>query len=176
MDELKQLLTGDVVSNITNNINELLELIPEIKPSIGFEQKHPHHHLDVWGHTLYALSLSEDDFEIRLALLLHDVGKPFSYQDEEVRHFHGHADVSTMMSADILNRLGFDKASISRLCFLIKNHDIAITEEQVKNNYELALKLYEVQRCDALAHHPDVLEKRKQYLNDTKVKILKLGD
>ena len=35
-----------------------------------------------------ALSNSNYDFEERLALLLHDIGKPFSYQDDgETRHF-----------------------------------------------------------------------------------------
>ena len=53
---------------------------------IGFEHKHPHHHLDVWNHTLLALSYSPKDFDIRLVLLLHDIGKPHSYQDEEIRH------------------------------------------------------------------------------------------
>ncbi len=28
-----------------------------------------------------------------MAALLHDIGKPFAYQDEEVRHFHGHPQV-----------------------------------------------------------------------------------
>ena len=33
---------------------------------------------------------------------------------------------------------------------------------QIKNNYDMCLKLFEIQRCDALAHHPDKLEKRKK--------------
>ena len=75
---------------------------------IGFEHNHPHHHLDVWNHTLYALSLSENNFDIRLSLLLHDIGKPFSYQDDEIRHFHNHPYVSFIMSKSILSRLGFN--------------------------------------------------------------------
>ena len=35
---------------------------------------------------------SPNDLDIRLALLLHDIGKPFSYQDDESgRHFKNHA-------------------------------------------------------------------------------------
>ena len=73
------LLSEDIVSSINNNLDYLLNVIPEIKYMIGFEHKHPHHHLDVWNHTLLALSLSERDIDIRLTLLLHDIGNPFSY-------------------------------------------------------------------------------------------------
>ncbi len=91
------LLSNDIVESINRNMDSLLQIIPEIENMIGFEHKHPHHHLDVWNHTLLALSLSEKDFDIRLCLLLHDIGKPFSYQDEEVRHFRNHAKVSANM-------------------------------------------------------------------------------
>lgn len=52
------LLSDNVVECINNNLDYLLVLVPEIQYMIGFDQKHPHHHLDVWNHTLLALSLS----------------------------------------------------------------------------------------------------------------------
>lgn len=49
---------------------------------IGFEHRHPHHHLDVRQHTLEAIrNLNSSDIELIMAGLLHDIGKPFSYQD-----------------------------------------------------------------------------------------------
>ena len=140
---------------------------------IGFEHNHPHHHLDVWNHTLFALNMSKCDFDIRLSLLLHDIGKPYSYQDEEIRHFKNHALVSSNMTKQILKRLGYKDDYINYICYLIENHDTAITTEQINNNYELCLKLYEIQRCDALAHHPNMLEKRKEYLNQINLKLEK---
>lgn len=164
--------SNDVVKSINNNLDYLLQIIPEIKSMIGFEHKHPHHHLDVWNHTLLALSLSECDFDIRLCLLLHDIGKLFSYQDEEIRNFKNHSMVSAKMSKEILNRLGYNEEYINLICYLIEKYDTPISSEQIENNYELCLKLYEIQRCDALAHNPDKLEKRKEYLNKTKEKLL----
>lgn len=169
---LYEILTSDdVVSSIKENLDYILELIPEIKNMIGFEHKHPHHHLDVWDHTLLALSLSENDFEIRLCLLLHDIGKPFSYQEGEIRHFKGHPKVSSEISKDILIRLKFDKQFIDEICYLIEFHDTPITENDIKSNYELSFKLYKIQYCDALAHNPNKLEKRKEYLVKIKKKL-----
>ena len=54
------------------------------------------------------------------------------------------------------------------ICYLIKYHDDAITESDILNNYELACKRYQIQECDALAHHPEKLEKRKRYLERTR--------
>ena len=167
------LLAEDVVLAIKNNMDYLLDIIPELKYMMGFDHKHPHHHLDVWNHTLYALSLSNRDFEVRLALLLHDIGKPFSYQEGDVRHFKNHPEVSMKMTEDILRRLGFNRNDIKKICYLVKNHDNPITDDQINDDYDLVLKLYDVQYCDALAHHPDKLEKRKKYLNDIKKKLIK---
>ena len=162
------LTSDDIIENINDNLDYLLEIIPEIKYMMGFNHKHPHHHLDVWTHTLYALSMSENDFEIRLCLLLHDIGKPFSYQEGEVRHFKNHPLVSAEITYKILKRLNYDKPFIEEVCYLIKMHDTPINEEDIEDNFDLSLKRYKVQCCDALAHHPDKLNKRKEYL--TKVK------
>ena len=125
----------------------------------------------MWNHTLLALSLSDVDFDIRLSLLLHDIGKPFSYQDEEVRHFRNHPKISSQISRLILSRLNFKKDYIDKICFLIENHDIPISDELIENNNDLSIELYKIQYCDALAHNPEKLEKRKKYLCDMKEKI-----
>lgn len=158
------LMNDDIITSINNNLDILLNLIPELKDMVGFEHNHPHHHLDVWNHTLLALSHSPKDFDIRLVLLLHDIGKPHSYQDEEVRHFRGHPKVSSSMSFNILKRLKFNDAEIFKLCYLIEQHDIPIIDEEIVNDKELAIKKFKVQCCDVLAHNPLKLEKRVSYL------------
>lgn len=165
IDKLYEILmVDDVVDSINSNIDVLFDMIPELEDIVGFPHNHPHHHLDVWNHTLLALSLSKRDFDTRVVLLLHDIGKPFSYQDDDVRHFHEHADVSSNMSVGILNRLGFNSEEVDELTYLIREHDTEITKEDIDTNIDLCLKRFGIQFCDALAHNPTKLKKRIEYL------------
>ena len=138
------LTSDDVVDSIKNNLDELLEIIPEIKKMIGFEHNHPHHHLDVWNHTLI---------------------------DGEERNFKGHTKVSKEISSSILKRLNYTDKFIGEVCYLIEKHDDIITSDEIKNNYALAYKRYLIQQCDALAHHPEKLEKRIKYLEKKKMEF-----
>ena len=158
------LMVDDVVDSINSNIDVLFDMIPELEDIVGFPHNHPHHHLDVWNHTMLALSLSKRDFDTRVVLLLHDIGKPFSYQDDDVRHFHGHADVSSNMSVGILNRLGFNSEEVDELTYLVREHDTEITKEDIDTNIDLCIKRFGIQFCDALAHNPTKLKKRIEYL------------
>lgn len=165
---LKEILTSeDIVPTIKSDESILFSIIPELNATLNFDQKHPHHHLDVFNHTLLALSLSLNDFEIRLCLLLHDIGKPYSYQEGDVRHFKGHALKSSQMSFDILKNLEYDYDFIEEVCYLIKMHDTPLTLEEIKSNYQLSYKRFLIQYCDCLAHNPLKLDKRIKYLKET---------
>lgn len=165
------LIQNNVIGAINENLDVLLDLIPEIKDMMGFSHNHPHHHLDVWNHTLLALSYSSNDFTVRVVLLLHDIGKPHSYQDGDVRHFNGHPLVSSKMSEVILERLGFSNDEIIKLCYLIREHDSLITDSEINNDIDIARVKFNVQCCDALAHNPLKLEKRIKYLLDVNEKL-----
>lgn len=168
---LKEILTNeDVVGTIRENMQQLVIIIPEICDMIGFEHKHPHHHLDVWEHTLCALSFSPNNFDIRLALFLHDVGKPHSYQDDEVRHFKGHPEKSANISKCVLERLGYEDNYIAYICEIISRHDTPLAKENIVENIDLSKVIFEVQKCDALAHNPAKNKKRLDYIE----KITKL--
>ena len=167
------LMSDNVTVSINDNLEMLLQIIPELKSMINFQHNHPHHHLDVWNHTLLALSISPKEFDIRLALLLHDIGKPHSYQDKEIRHFKGHPKVSSKISKEILKRLNFNEYEILELCYLIEKHDTRISDKDIIENNELAIKRFKIQICDALAHNPKKLEKRISYLKLIDYKINK---
>lgn len=41
------LMNDDIAQSINDNLDYLLKVIPELKFMVGFEHKHPRHHLDV---------------------------------------------------------------------------------------------------------------------------------
>ncbi len=166
-EKIQKILTGPNASEtLSNNIEDLLKLIPEIENIINFDHKHPHHNLDVWQHTLAVIrNLNTDDFELNMAALLHDIGKPFSYQDGEIRHFHGHPEKSYQMTLSILTRLGYDKDFINRVSYLVKTHDTIIDSNNLDSTYDMIKKRLKLQYADAKAHHPDTVEKRINFLD-----------
>ena len=151
----------------------VLRIIPELQDEIGFKQNNPWHIYDVWEHTLAALERSNSDLEIRLTMLLHDIGKPYSYQEDgEIRHFKGHASKSAEISKTILKRLGYDEEEINRICYLISNHATIINPDSVNyNNLDLTNKLLKVQYYDAYAYNPQYGIPMMKKLEETKQKI-----
>lgn len=53
----------------------LAKIFPELSRTIGFDQHSPHHHLDVYEHSLEVLRNTEKDLITRLAAIFHDTGK-----------------------------------------------------------------------------------------------------
>ncbi len=98
---------------------------PEFDKAMETPQNHPHHCYSVGEHILHSLSQVEADKVLRLAMLLHDIGKTAVHTiDEEGRsHFHGHAAVSAEMGKKFLRRLKFDNDTIYMVCKLIQYHD-----------------------------------------------------
>ena len=56
---------------------------------------------------------------------------------------------------------------------IVLNHDTPIKSSLIENNYDLALKIYKVQYCDCLAHHPEHSENRIKYLSKTREMFLR---
>lgn len=172
MKTLQQNITNylssvNVAQNITSNLDFFLELIPQIQNMIGFDHKHPHHHLDVWEHTLEVIrNLNTLDLELNMAALFHDIGKPFCYQEGDVRHFYGHPEVSEKITREVLLKIGFDLSFIERVVYLVKTHDTPINPKQLDNNLELIKKRLELQYADAKAHHPAKVKQRIKKLDD----------
>lgn len=100
-------------------------ILPEFDRAMETEQNHPHHCYSVGGHILHSMCCVEADKTLRLAMLLHDIGKPqvLEVDGKGVTHFHGHAEVSAGMAEDILRRLKFDNDTIHMVCRLVRYHD-----------------------------------------------------
>lgn len=100
----------------------LAHIVPELLEGVGFEQNE-HHAYTVWEHTLLTVANSSEDLTLRLAALLHDVAKPRTLSVEEGRrHFFGHEKLGAELAADILGRLRYDRATISRVSHLVRHH------------------------------------------------------
>lgn len=100
-------------------------VLPEFDKCMQTPQKHPHHCMDVGRHTLCALTHVEPVKELRLAMLLHDIGKPLALEvDEEgITHFHGHPGISAQLAGEILRRLRFDNDTVATVSRLVEYHD-----------------------------------------------------
>lgn len=159
--------------NIFDNMDFLLAVIPELRFMVGFDHKHPHHHLDVWNHTLEVVRNVDCDLELKVSALLHDVGKTFSYQEGEVRHFHGHPLVSARLTQNILERLGYDAEFITNVVYLVRMHDTPIDPNNLDNDFALIEKRLQLQYADALAHHPDKVQQRLDKLDIIKASLEK---
>ncbi len=171
-DNLEKLSQIVISGKIEENIDFIKQQIPEIENMIGFDHRHPHHHLDVWKHTLEVVkNINSQDLELKMAALLHDIGKPFSYQDEEVRHFHGHPEVSSQMSEDILRRLRYNENFIRNVCYLVRTHDTIIDLQNLDNSYKMVMKRLELQYADAKAHAPSKVGKRIEVLDGISQKL-----
>jgi len=172
--ESRELLNSILISLKDNRISKeqketIFGIIPELKNMDGFEHKHPHHCYDVWNHTLAVINnIEEQDLELIMAALLHDIGKPFSYQDEEVRHFHGHPEVSEQMARKILERLKYDQGFIQKVCYLVRTHDNKIDINFLDNSYDMIKKRLKLQYADAKAHAPNTVQKRINLLDKIK--------
>lgn len=124
--ELARLLMGDAVFAMLRDFPDVLsQIIPEMKPLIGFNQHSAYHIYDIYLHTAHAVASSAKQLPIRLAMLLHDIGKPecFHRDANGIGHFYGHAHISCQMAKEILKRFKFDNHTIDTVCLLILHHD-----------------------------------------------------
>lgn len=158
--KIEQILQADKIAE--KEEQTIFKIIPELLDEKGFSQNNPWHIYDVWNHTKKVFENSKPDKEIRLVLLLHDIGKPHSFQDDEngIRHFKGHSQKSAEISEQILKRLGYSENEISQICFLIANHDKTIQPEVINaSNLETYKKLLYVQYCDASGYNPEYIKR-----------------
>lgn len=127
--ELCKLLMGEGVLQILLDYNDVISaIIPEISPCIGFDQKNRYHEYTIYDHIAHAVSnYTGDDLSVKVALLLHDIGKPQCYtEDERGGHFHGHGVPSHDIADSVTRRLRFDNKTRDEVLTLVLYHDSVI--------------------------------------------------
>ncbi len=102
----------------------LAVVAPELAAQIGVPQnKTPGE--DLWDHIMRsvdAAAAAGDDGVVRLAALLHDVGKPATAADG---HFYGHEAVGAEQAATVLRRWHLPRETVARVERLVRNHMFA---------------------------------------------------
>jgi len=197
-DELSKLL---ISKNPQPGLELLVEsgiaelVLPEL-PALRLEVDEHHHHKDVYQHSLtvvaQAISLEpqygfDSDLILRLAALLHDIGKPATRKLEQGGSvtFHHHDVVGAKLAKKRLMALRFDNDTIKAVCRLIELHlrffgysdqqwsDSAVrryvrdADDQLKRLHILTradVTTRNQRKADRLAHAYDDLEARIKVL------------
>ncbi len=144
----------------------IFEIIPELEPMYKFPQNSPYHIYDVWEHTAVTLENVPPEPVYRMAMLLHDTGKPYAFfsGDDGFAHFTGHQRISYDISLKVLKDLRFSKAETEEISRIVLYHDIRPTGEREDTLLEASRigadfmkKLYPVQLADAKGQNPAYL-------------------
>lgn len=106
--------------------NLLEHIVPELLEGVDCEQGGVHIY-DVFQHLLHALQHAADKeylFHVKLAALLHDIGKPRTRRPghKKAYTFYGHEVVGARMAEKIMNRMKFPKADIDMVVKLVRWH------------------------------------------------------
>ena len=142
-------------------VDVIAQFLPELARCVGFDQNTKYHCFDVFEHTVEALALeTTGDLITRLSILLHDIGKPLCYTEDELGgHFKGHAPIGVEITQEVMQRLRFDKDSTERVKLLVELHDLPFSSETravkrlMRRMSDADIdRLMEVKRCDRLAH------------------------
>jgi putative nucleotidyltransferase with HDIG domain len=135
-DELDKILASPIPSRafLLMEKTGLLKLfLEELAACRGIEQK-GYHLFDVLDHSLYACNYAAHNgypHEIRLAALLHDIGKPQVRRKDKsgVWTFYRHEEISTSLSRKIMSRLRYSNAVTARVSHLINVHMFQYTDD-----------------------------------------------
>lgn len=168
--ELVRMLHGDGILQILLDFSDVIStIIPELKPCVGFDQNNRYHQYDIYEHISHAVSnYTGNDISVKVALLLHDIGKPQCYtEDEKGGHFHGHGLPSQDLARCVLDRLRFDNKTKAEVLSLVLYHDSVIeaTPKTIKRwLYKIGesglRQLIEVKKADISAHKVGTIEER----------------
>lgn len=125
--EFRRLLRADLPSlgiEFLRKVGALKIILPELNSCYGVKQNEAYHKFTVYEHCLFACnSCDREDIRIRMAALIHDVGKPMTKgRNENGITFHKHEVEGTKLAKKIMSRLGINKKDSAFIINLVKYH------------------------------------------------------
>lgn len=178
--ELCKLLVGQNAGEVLRQYPDVFcQFWPELGPLVTLEQNNPWHCWGGWEHTIQALEAAPVDVTLRLAMLLHDIGKPACKSTDEkgIDHFCGHPTVSARLADEMLRTLKFDNKTRERVVLLVERHDAQLPpRSQVIRRWlnrlgpEAFFQLLEVKRADHMGQAPEKVKDRLTELDEIKAK------
>jgi len=174
-DELTMILTEGGARRgfeLLYQLGLLARILPEVVCMRGIAQPPEFHpEGDVWTHTMLLLEQLPAGVSKELAwgALLHDVGKPATYQppkrsnpNDRIR-FNGHVEAGVRIAEELLNRLRFSHQERDQILALVKNHmrfgDVLQMKQSTLKRF-LRLPRFdehlELHRIDCLSSHGDL--------------------
>ena len=163
--EFKKLVTAPYAGQVIMEYTLILgSVIPHLNRMKGFLQHNSYHKYDVLEHCVRCMENIRTNEEnlvyMKIAGLLHDVGKPdtFTMDEKGIGHFYGHPAVSAEHAEEILRELKADSFTIERVALLTKYHDLLFRKDPKllkkwlrKFGPEVLFELLEIKRADNLA-------------------------
>ena len=155
-DELLKIFSVEHIEELNTLEPVLFYLFPELGKQKNYDQHNIYHCYDLWTHTCKTVCLIEetaklfdtvDIAKIRLAALLHDVGKPNAQvedeQDPNRWHYYKHEEVSAELSKEYLKNLKFSNKDIEYITTIIRYHGCAYNGKSKKSVRKLIKKVGE---------------------------------
>jgi len=133
LEELFTILTADKKCGVENapyqglrileETGVLAHILPELAKGKNLAQRADFHKYDVLEHSFRAVKYMErhsSDCDLRLAALLHDIGKPLCMLRDG--NAHAHPEEGEQLAIAILSRLKASKKTIKRIAWLVRWH------------------------------------------------------
>jgi tRNA nucleotidyltransferase (CCA-adding enzyme) len=191
MGELSKLLLGAHPAKalaIARDTGVLAELLPELAPSIGFDQESRHHEMTVDEHTFAVVQAAADgkrSLAVRLAALFHDAGKPevaWRGTDNRLHYYakpgysaRSHEQVSASLAEAALDRLRYPTELRRRVVRIVRSHMIDASRSEPLRARRLLARYGESLLADLLDHkEADLRGKGDRLASDELDKLARL--